>query len=189
MCQPIICHNFCRKLHENENEKNCNKVGLACGTKLKRNCLPQRSCDQGNIFTRVCLSTGGCLPHCMVGYTPPRQTPPREADNPQKQTPPPEADIPRSRHPPGGRHPPQSRHPQRQTPPLADTPTGRHLLDRHPPTHADTPLARHPLGRHPNTWQTPPTLGRHPPLGRDPLGRHPPPPWQTNTAADGTDPT
>ena len=47
---------------------------------------PQRSCGQGNIFTRVCLSMGegdgvvcpggvcvcpgGCLGQCMLGYTP-----------------------------------------------------------------------------------------------------------------------
>ena len=39
---------------------------------------------QGNIFTGVCLSTGGekgCLPQCMLGYTPPDQ-----ADPPGKQT-------------------------------------------------------------------------------------------------------
>ena len=49
---------------------------------------------------------GGCLPQCMVGYTPPRadtpqeQTPPR-ADIPPVQTPPLGADTPRSRHPLG----------------------------------------------------------------------------------------
>ena len=31
---------------------------------------PQRSCE-GYVFTGVCLSMGGCLPQCMVGYTPP----------------------------------------------------------------------------------------------------------------------
>ena len=87
---------------------------------------------QGNIFTGVCLSTGGawggwgegCLPQCMLGYplleqtppqeqtlplppleqTPPEQTPPGSRP-PQEQTPPPGAD-----HPPGTRHtPPGSR--------------------------------------------------------------------------------
>ena len=48
---------------------------------------------QSNIFTGVCLSTGGCLTLCMLGYTlhPPRADPPR-ADtppraDPQEQTP------------------------------------------------------------------------------------------------------
>ena len=61
-------------------------------------------------FTGVCLSTGGCLPQCMLGYTPPQD---------QRQT------------PPGNR----GRH---QTPlPWADTlpeqtPSGRYPLGRHP---------------------------------------------------------
>ena len=40
---------------------------------------PQRSCGQGNIFTGVCLSTGGGggLPQCMLGcHTPPDGEPP-----------------------------------------------------------------------------------------------------------------
>ena len=57
---------------------------------------PQRSCES-YVFTGVCLSTGGCLPQCMVGYTP------------------------QSRHLPGSRHPPPE-----QTPPTgADTPPPR----------------------------------------------------------------
>ena len=50
----------------------------------------------------VILVTGGCLPQCMLGYTPPEQTPRG------------------SRQPPRSRHSltPQSRHtPQEQTPP------------------------------------------------------------------------
>ena len=50
---------------------------------------------QGNGFTPVCHSVhGGCLPQCMLGYTPPQtdtppgQTPPW-ADTPLGQTPPP----------------------------------------------------------------------------------------------------
>ena len=33
---------------------------------------------QGNVFTPVCHSVivGGCSPQCMLGYTPPGQTPP-----------------------------------------------------------------------------------------------------------------
>ena len=43
---------------------------------------------KGNIFTGVCLSTGvGCLPQCMLGYTPPEQDPPRaDTPPPGKQT-------------------------------------------------------------------------------------------------------
>ena len=86
---------------------------------------------QGNIFTSVCQEFcprgGGCLPQCMLGYTPPpgsrppwtRQTPllppgadthPQGADTPQtRQTP------PRSRHPPpGSRHPPDQADPPRE---------------------------------------------------------------------------
>ena len=50
-----------------------------------------------------CLSVhrGGCLPHCMLGYTPQEQTPPRPDT------------IPGNRHPPGSRHPPLPK----QTPP------------------------------------------------------------------------
>ena len=49
---------------------------------------PANEVCEGYVFTGVCLSTGGgCLSHCMLGYTPPgqtyptRQTPPW-ADNP-----------------------------------------------------------------------------------------------------------
>ena len=64
---------------------------------------------QGNVFTGVCLSTGGrVLPQCMPGYHPQReQTPPWTRH-------PPGADTPRSR-PPGTRHPPRE-----QTLPEAD---------------------------------------------------------------------
>ena len=44
-------------------------------------------------FTGVCLSTGGCLPQCMLGYHPLPG-----ADTPPEQTPP-GADTPQSRHP------------------------------------------------------------------------------------------
>ena len=56
------------------------------------------------------------------------------------------------------------RHPPEQTPHWADTPLGRHPLDRHPP-----PIGRHP----PLRWETPPSTdtsrGRQPP--RRPLNR------------------
>ena len=45
---------------------------------------PQTKLWKGNVLTSVCqsfCSKGGCLPQCMLGYTPPWQTPPW-ADNP-----------------------------------------------------------------------------------------------------------
>ena len=79
-------------------------------------------------LSSVILFTGGCLPQCMLGYTPPSQ-----ADTPAGQT-------PHGMTPPGrhlqGRHPP-GRHPPGADTPPADTPPGRHPLpsacwDTHP---------------------------------------------------------
>ena len=75
-----------------------------------------------------CLSVHrvGCLPHCMLGYTPPPRT--------------------RDRHPQD----------QRQTPllwpdtPWADSPPGRHPLGRYP--QADTPLPEHAGIRSTRGW-------------------------------------
>ena len=45
---------------------------------------PANEVCEGYVFTGVCLSTGGYLPHCMLGYTPhwvghpPGQTPPAD---------------------------------------------------------------------------------------------------------------
>ena len=83
---------------------------------------PQRSCE-GYVFTGVCLSTGGCLPQCMLGYHPPRSRhPPPGADTPRSRHPPgadipPGADSPRSRHPPGADNSPGADTPLEQTPP------------------------------------------------------------------------
>ena len=46
----------------------------------------------------VCPQGGGCLPHCMLGYTPPgtRQPPPRNQTTP----PGPDTPLPRNSHPP-----------------------------------------------------------------------------------------
>ena len=58
---------------------------------------------QGNIFTGVCLSTGGravCLSACWDTHPPP------QSRQPPKQTPPPEQTTPRTRHPPGPGPPP-----------------------------------------------------------------------------------
>ena len=90
--------------------------------------------DQGNIFTGVCLSTGGegCLPQCMLGYT----LPPDQADTPQtRQTPP----TPQTRQTPPT-HPGSGRPPRiRQTPRTRQTPP---RPGRHPPDQADTPTGK-----------------------------------------------
>ena len=93
---------------------------------------------QGNIFTGVCLSTGG-MGVCLSAWwdIPPwEQTPPQSRHHP-----PPEQTTLRSRHPLGAdtspreqTPPPGSRHPPKQTPPRS----------RHPPLGADTPQSRHP---------------------------------------------
>ena len=92
-------------------------------------CLPAATkLGQGNIFTSVCLSTGGegCLPQCMLGYTPWDQTPTPQSRPPWgADTPPDQAHIPGSRHPPQTRHtPPEADTPGPGTPPRADTPPG-----------------------------------------------------------------
>ena len=103
------------------------------------------------------LFTGGCLPHCMLGY---HHTPPR------------------SRHPPE-QTPPQSRHPLEQTLPKQTPPQSRHTH----PQGADTPLqSRHPLAADTQTspWeQTPPPeqtspWEQTPPGANTPWSRHPP---------------
>ena len=88
---------------------------------------PQRSCGQGNVFTGVCLSTGGegvCLSACWdaIPPSPTRQTPPQDQADPSGPGRPllDQADTPPGRHPPGpGRPPRPGRHPPgtRQTPP------------------------------------------------------------------------
>ena len=101
---------------------------------------PQRSCGQANVFTGVCLSTGGggCLPQCMLGcHTPPgsgRAPPPLGPGRP----PPP---LGPGRPPPGPGRPPLG--PGRQPPrDQADPPgPGRPPWDQAdtPPDQADTP--------------------------------------------------
>ena len=76
---------------------------------------------QGNVFTSICLSTGGrgvCLSACWD--TPPDQAPPRPG-------------TPQTRHPPG-----------------PGTPGTRHPLEADTPPRPGTPWTRHPAGtRHP----------------------------------------
>ena len=124
---------------------------------------PQRSCE-GYVFTGVCLSTGGCLPRCMLGY----HQPPKSRHPPKKQTP------QRSRHPPRSRHPSQ----EADTPQEADTlPRSRHpsqeadtLQEADIPPRADTPKRQTP----PHQEQTP-TRSRPPPRSRHPARADTPP--------------
>ena len=109
---------------------------------------PQRSCGQGNVFTGVCLSTGGegvCLSACWDARPPPRD----QADTPRtRQTPPDQADPPgpgrppsRTRQtPPGPGRPPRTR----QTPPdQVDTP--RDQADTPRPPGKQTPAYERPV--------------------------------------------
>ena len=111
---------------------------LQCFLFCQTNYRPQRSWAKV-IFSQVCVKNsvhrgGGCLPQCMLGYTPQEQTPPG------------------SRHPPGADTPLGADTPREQTPPRADThpqeqthPLSRHLpLEQTPPPGADPPRSRHP---------------------------------------------
>ena len=84
------------------------------GNLNKRNIIfyrPQRSWGKVMFFTGVCDSVHrGDLPQCMLGYHPPRSSPPEQAAPPQEQT------------PPRAGTPPEKAPPQEQTPPRADTP-------------------------------------------------------------------
>ena len=102
---------------------------------------PATKLGQGYVFTGVCHSVNrgwGCLPQCMLGYTP-------RADMP-----------PLSRHaPPWADMPPRSRH----APPRADIPPG----SRHPPGADMPPWSRPPQQMHPWNQVHPPGLSTHPP--------------------------
>ena len=97
---------------------------------------PRRSCGQGNVFTGVCLSTGGRVPASVHAGMP---EPPQTRQTPQT------TQTPRTTQtsPGPGRHPLRTR----QTPPQdqADTPGTRQTPlgpGRHPPNQADTPRTR-----------------------------------------------
>ena len=103
------CHFICqsRLVHYQRlsTEEQGNSEDLWRRSNVIRKLLPPANevCE-GYVFTGVCLSTGGCLPHCMLGYPPG-----------------PEADTSLGRHPPQvdtpGQTPPRQT-PPRQTPPL-----------------------------------------------------------------------
>ena len=84
----VKCHGFA-ELHALDfhiaRQRTCGKVMFTARKRsLRRLCF--YTCMS------VILFTGGCLPQCMLGYTPEEQTPPR-------------ADIPRSRNPSPGQTP------------------------------------------------------------------------------------
>ena len=92
---------------------------------------PQRSCGKVMfLHLSVILSMGGCLPQCMLGYTP-QQTPPGQT--PPRQT----------THTPPGRHPP-GQTPPRQTPSRIDTPPRQ----TSPPPAITAADGTHPAGIH-----------------------------------------
>ena len=82
-------------------------VFLSAATKL----------GQGNVFTGVCLSTGGVLPQCKLGYHhhPPGADPPWDQASPRHQT---DSPGPGRHHPPWPGRPPG---PGRPPPDQADT--------------------------------------------------------------------
>ena len=105
---------------------------------------PQRSCGQGNVFTGVCLSTGGgvCLSACWDARPPPgtRQTPHPSTPG-TRQTHPPldQPDTPRTRQTP----PPQDQ--ADPTPPPQDQadPPGKQT-----PAYGLRAAGTHPTGMH-----------------------------------------
>ena len=118
-CITSIQHALCRDRSSNN-------------YKVKNLCYcPQESCE-GNVFTGVCLSTGGSA-SVHTGIPPP---------GPDSHTYP-----PRSRHPPwdeapGTRHPPEQTHLPQGTDPLGT---------RHTPALRETAIAAdgtHPTGMH-----------------------------------------
>ena len=134
---------------------------------------PQRSWAKV-IFSQACVKNsvhgggGGCLPQCMLGYTPPRpgRHPPKPGRHPPKSRPPWTRQTPpqtRQTPPRPGRHPPRpGRHPPEQTPlDQVDTPPDQADPPgpgRPPPDQADTPppeadsSIRSTSGRYASYW-------------------------------------
>ena len=111
-------------------------------------CCSQTKLRKGNVFTPVCQpfcsrGGGGCLPHYMLGYTPPSAgtfsqagTPPRQV-YPPAGTPPRAGTLSKAGTPPGQVH-----HPGQVHPPGRYTPLGQ----IHPPTTVTAADGTHPTG-------------------------------------------
>ena len=83
-------------------ENNAGKVESSCKLEVKGNLVifykrnnsvvitPANEVCEGYVFTPVCQSfcSGGCLPQCMLGYTPPSRSRPPQSRHPLEQTPP-----------------------------------------------------------------------------------------------------
>ena len=85
---------------------------------------PQRSCGQGNVFTGVCLSTGGegvCLSACWDAIPPRDQADPPRMENPPGWRP------PGWRTPPDGEPPQDGEPPWMENPPRMENPPGSRL--------------------------------------------------------------
>ena len=111
---------------------------------------PQRSCGQGNIFTRVCHSFcsqgGSASVHAGILPPPTRQT---TTTPPTRQTTPPDQADPRSRHPPDQADTPRTRQtpPQtRQTPPSKTRQTPPQT--RQTSAYGQRAAGTHPTGMH-----------------------------------------
>ena len=114
---------------------------------------PQRSCGQGNVFTGVCLSTGGGVSASVHAGMP-------DPPGTRQETPPPSplprdlAETPLGPDPPGpGRHPPdQADTPQtRQTPPRPGRhppPDQAHPPGKQTPAYGLRAAGTHPTGMH-----------------------------------------
>ena len=93
---------------------------------------------QGNVFTSICLSTGGMSASVHAGIPPPPTRPPWTR-HPQDQAPP-RADTSPEQTPHLDQAPPQNRHAPDQAPPRADTPQSKHpTWTRHPPQNRHAP--------------------------------------------------
>ena len=128
---------------------------------------PQRSWGKV-MFPQACviLFMGGCLPQCMLGYTPREQTSPEQTHTPPQTRTPPGADTS-----PPDQTPLGADTPLEQTPPRADTPLNQTLPWEQTPPGADTPPGPEP----PRTRYPPASPSEH--AGR--YGQH----------AGGTHPT
>ena len=102
---------------------------------------PQRSCGQGNVFTGVCLSTGGgrvsASVHAGMPYPPGWRAPPMESP-------------PRWRTPPGWRPPLDGEPPRDGEPPPDGEPQPPPRMEK-PPPEADSSI-RSTSGRYASYW-------------------------------------